>query len=53
MMKRLMNVRVGVRLGASFGIVAILLVAVAGVALQGSSSQGTAATTLSSLCARM
>ena len=45
---RMMNLRVGVRLGAAFGIVAILLVAVAGVALQGSASQGSAATTLSS-----
>ena len=47
-MKGLMNLKVGVRLGGAFGVVAILLVLVAGVAVQGGSSQGSAATTLSS-----
>src|SRR5450755_4556442 len=47
-MKRLTNLRVGVRLGGAFAVVAVLLALVAGVAVQGSSSQGTAATTLSS-----
>src|ERR1039458_9899009 len=47
-MKRLMNLKVGVRLGGAFAVVAVLLALVAGVAVQGGSSQGSAATTLSS-----
>ncbi len=46
-MRRLRDLRIGLRLGAAFAVVSVLLCVVAGVALWGGSSEGSAASALS------